>query len=319
MTQWPERNVVDTITATDDEIRQALAEAEIPPLLPALAYLTGDLSLLRDDLRPDPLLIAMPQGGLTDEQQAAARALALETLIRYRDGGSKPAPVPADDVLLQIMEFAVGGGGHGRVPAAARGGARATAARIVARRAGTCPTVGTDFTRRDHRRRHVRAAHGPPPAAGRRAVRHPREERRRRRHVVREHVSGLPRRQPEPQLQLLVRAAPRLAVPLLDAGRAARLLPHAARTRSACASTSASRPRCCRRRGTTTTIAGRSRAHGPDGTDETLRANAVISAVGQLNRPKLPDIAGRDSLRRGRPSTRRGGTTTSTSPASGSP
>jgi 4-hydroxyacetophenone monooxygenase len=110
MTQWPERNVVDRITATDDEIRQAVAEAEVPPLLPALAYLTGDLSLLRDDLRPDPLLIGMEQGGLTEDQLATARALAVETLITYRDAGSKPAPVPADDVLLRIMEYAVGGG-----------------------------------------------------------------------------------------------------------------------------------------------------------------------------------------------------------------
>ena len=55
---------------------------------------------------------------------------------------------------------------------------------------------------------------------------------------------GLPGRQPEPQLQLLVRPAPRLAAPLLDPGRAARLLPRSAPTRSACASTSGSAPRC---------------------------------------------------------------------------
>jgi len=53
---------VATITATDDELRAYLAEAEIPPLLPALAYATGDLSLLRDDLRPDPHLLALPPG-----------------------------------------------------------------------------------------------------------------------------------------------------------------------------------------------------------------------------------------------------------------
>ena len=29
-----------------------------------------------------------------------------------------------------------------------------------------------------------------------------------------------------------------------------------------------------------------------DGKSETLRANALISAVGQLNRPKMPDIPG---------------------------
>jgi 4-hydroxyacetophenone monooxygenase len=51
----------------------------------------------------------MPQGGLTDEQQAEVRRLALETLIRFRDGGCVPAPVPSDDDVLRIMEHAVGG------------------------------------------------------------------------------------------------------------------------------------------------------------------------------------------------------------------
>ena len=51
----------------------------------------------------------MPQGGLTDEQQAECAALALETLVRFRDGGCVPAPPPRDDELLRIMEFAVGG------------------------------------------------------------------------------------------------------------------------------------------------------------------------------------------------------------------
>jgi 4-hydroxyacetophenone monooxygenase len=97
------------ITAGDDEIRVALADAELPPLLPALAYLTGDLSLLRDDLRVDPLLVAMPQGGLTDEQQAAVRELAFEVLVRHRDAGSHPAPPPSDDDVLHILEYTVGG------------------------------------------------------------------------------------------------------------------------------------------------------------------------------------------------------------------
>jgi 4-hydroxyacetophenone monooxygenase len=99
------------ITATDDELREILAEAEIPPLLPALAYLTGDLSLLREELRPDPLGLGMPQGGLDEAQQARARELALGALRRYRDGGSQPAPTPADADVLRMMEFAVGGAG----------------------------------------------------------------------------------------------------------------------------------------------------------------------------------------------------------------
>ena len=97
------------ITETDDEIRGFLAEAELPPLLPALAYVTGDLSLLRDELKPEPLLIGMPQGGLTEDQQAQVRELALDALTRFRDDGCRPAPLPNDEQLLRIMEFAVGG------------------------------------------------------------------------------------------------------------------------------------------------------------------------------------------------------------------
>src|SRR5690348_13304556 len=86
-----------------------VAGAEVPPLLPALAYLTGDLSLLREDLRPNPLMIGMPQGGLTDEQLATARELATDALIAYRDRGCQPAVAATDDVLLRIMEATVGG------------------------------------------------------------------------------------------------------------------------------------------------------------------------------------------------------------------
>jgi 4-hydroxyacetophenone monooxygenase len=100
---------VRRITESDEEIRAALEEAEVPALLPALAYLTGDLSLLREELRPQALLIGMPQGGLTDEQQAEVRQIALEVIARFRDAGCEPAPPPSDDDLLRIMEFAVGG------------------------------------------------------------------------------------------------------------------------------------------------------------------------------------------------------------------
>ena len=57
------------ITASNDEIATAVDAAELAPLLPALAYLTGDLSLLADDLRPDPLLLGQPFSGYGADQQ----------------------------------------------------------------------------------------------------------------------------------------------------------------------------------------------------------------------------------------------------------
>jgi len=105
----PHDSSVPPFSASDDELRAILAQAEVPPLLPALAYLTGDLSLLREDLRPAAETFAMPQGGLSEEQQAAARELALHALARFRDGGCRPAPTPADSDVLRMMEFAVGG------------------------------------------------------------------------------------------------------------------------------------------------------------------------------------------------------------------
>jgi 4-hydroxyacetophenone monooxygenase len=102
---------IEPVTATDEELRAYLADAALLPLIPALAYLTGDLGLLREGLRPDPLLLRMPQGGLTDSQQEQIRALALAVLIAYRDRGSPPPPPTVDEDLLRMMEFAVGGSG----------------------------------------------------------------------------------------------------------------------------------------------------------------------------------------------------------------
>ena len=100
---------IEPITATDDELSEALAVSDLPALLPALAHVMGDVSLLREDLRIDPLLMVEDQGGLTPEQQEAIRALALETLARFRDGGSVAAPMPTGPDLKRILQFMAGG------------------------------------------------------------------------------------------------------------------------------------------------------------------------------------------------------------------
>ncbi len=98
------------LLAGDDELlRDALTEAEVPPLLATVAYLTGDLSVLRPELGPNPLMMLEPDAGIGPEQQAEARALAFDALTRWRDAGRPQPPTPSPEALTSMLEFVVGG------------------------------------------------------------------------------------------------------------------------------------------------------------------------------------------------------------------
>src|SRR3954467_8469339 len=96
------------IIESDAEIAEAVADVTPTPLLAAVAALTGDLSVLRDDLLPDTGSFD-PNAGLSEEQIAAARAVAVEALVAFRDAGSVPAPSPGPEALRRILEFVAGG------------------------------------------------------------------------------------------------------------------------------------------------------------------------------------------------------------------
>jgi 4-hydroxyacetophenone monooxygenase len=97
----------DQITADDETIRKALLDAFLPALIPALAQATGDLSILREDIRPPGFAPGVPQGGMTPEQQAAARIVAAEALRAFRDG-STPAPSATESDLRTITQWMTG-------------------------------------------------------------------------------------------------------------------------------------------------------------------------------------------------------------------
>jgi 4-hydroxyacetophenone monooxygenase len=99
----------ELLAGDDEALRDALTEAEVPPLLATVAYLTGDLTLLRAELRPDPMRMLEPDAGIEPEQQAEARALALDALVRWRDAGQPTAPTPTPRALTEMLEFVVGG------------------------------------------------------------------------------------------------------------------------------------------------------------------------------------------------------------------
>lgn len=91
----------------DGMIAAAVRDADLPALLAALAVMTDDPALLADDLvPPTPPMMARiaPQGGMSPEAQAKARALATRVLIGARDSGW-PRAVPSQDMLRAAITF----------------------------------------------------------------------------------------------------------------------------------------------------------------------------------------------------------------------
>jgi len=85
-----------------------MAQADVAALLPAVAHLTGDLGVLREELRPDPARVLEPDGGLDADQVAQAKAIALDALRAFRDAGAVPVGHPEPDDLATMMGFVIG-------------------------------------------------------------------------------------------------------------------------------------------------------------------------------------------------------------------
>jgi len=92
----------------DDTLREALTEANPPALLAALVHLTGDPDLLRADLRPQPGHLREPEAGFTAEQLAELRALAFSVLSSYRGDGRDLPPPPDEATITRTMNFCTG-------------------------------------------------------------------------------------------------------------------------------------------------------------------------------------------------------------------
>ncbi len=91
----------------DGEIAEALLDVSIPTLILSLVHMAGDPELIRGRLRPAGLFLNEVQGYMTEEDKAEARALAVDIIARYRDRGCpEPEPVSAD-LLHEMMNWLV--------------------------------------------------------------------------------------------------------------------------------------------------------------------------------------------------------------------
>ncbi len=103
----PERNPHAGLPFIDDDaaIAAALADVSVPALLCSLVHLTGDPSWIRGDIRPTIALPTEFQGGIADADRAEVRRRALPVIAAYRDAGCPSPPAPSHDVIVEMMSF----------------------------------------------------------------------------------------------------------------------------------------------------------------------------------------------------------------------
>ena len=98
----------EAITEDDETIRAALEHASAPALLASLVHLTGDLALLHGDVQVDMGRAFDLQCGLTEDQQAEVRRMAVEALRAFRERGCPAPPSLGADGLREVLHFLTG-------------------------------------------------------------------------------------------------------------------------------------------------------------------------------------------------------------------
>ncbi len=95
------------MTDDDDAIAKALEDLSVPTLMLSLVHMTGDPKWIRGDIKPQGLFLNEVQGFMPDEMQAEARRLALEGIKAFRDGGCVLPPPPSLELIQEMMSWLV--------------------------------------------------------------------------------------------------------------------------------------------------------------------------------------------------------------------
>jgi 4-hydroxyacetophenone monooxygenase len=101
------RNPHAGLPFTDDDatIADALEDVSIPALLCSMVHITGDPSWIRGEIRPQASLLNEYQGFMDEAMKAEARRRALPAITAYRDGGCELPPGPSPELVHEMMSF----------------------------------------------------------------------------------------------------------------------------------------------------------------------------------------------------------------------
>lgn len=96
-----------SIPDDDALIAQALQDASIPTLMMSMIHMSGDASLLDGAIRPMGVFINEYQGYMSEDDKAAVRAQALQVIREFRARGCKLPQAPAAGTIHRMMNFLV--------------------------------------------------------------------------------------------------------------------------------------------------------------------------------------------------------------------
>lgn len=102
----------ESIVEDDAFLQEVVDTAELPVLLAAIAAALGETSSLSSDLQPPLTPVDThphPHGGMNAEQQERARALAFVGLRKLRDGAITSVDLLPNDTVTELLGFLTGG------------------------------------------------------------------------------------------------------------------------------------------------------------------------------------------------------------------
>ena len=88
----------------DQAIAAALEDVSVPALMCSLVHMTGDPSWIRGEIGPRVAVSTEFQGRMPDDELAEVRRRAVPAIAAYRDGGCEPHTLPRE-LLREMMEF----------------------------------------------------------------------------------------------------------------------------------------------------------------------------------------------------------------------
>ena len=97
-------DAVTLVNVSDDFLRNALSQAHIPSLMNALVHITGDFSIIEGDVKPTPMMFGDPQGGIPEEERQRIQELAFEVLKEIGAKQVDSHPI-SQDRALQMARF----------------------------------------------------------------------------------------------------------------------------------------------------------------------------------------------------------------------